>query len=76
MKKMIFIMAATGLVVASCGTKEPAKTAGINYDYMDTTARPGDDFRRLVHRCRIKPRVGVIHETAQIDVDLHGFVVN
>ena len=46
MKKMIFILAATGLVVASCGTKEPAKTAGINYDYMDTTARPGDDFAR------------------------------
>ena len=46
MKKMIFIMAATGLVVASCGTKEPAKTAGINYDYMDTSVRPGDDFAK------------------------------
>ena len=46
MKKMIFIMAATGLVVASCGTKEPAKTAGINSDYMDTSVRPGDDFAK------------------------------
>jgi putative endopeptidase len=43
---MIFIMAATGLVVASCGTKESAKTAGINYDYMDTSVRPGDDFAK------------------------------
>ena len=46
MNKMIYILAATGLVVASCGTRQPAKTAGINYDYMDTTARPGDDFAR------------------------------
>ena len=45
MKKMIFLLAATGLVMASCGTK-PEKTAGINYDYMDTTARPGDDFAK------------------------------
>ena len=44
MKKMLFFLAAAGLVVASCGTKQPAKTAGINYDYMDTTVRPGDDF--------------------------------
>ena len=42
---MIFFLAASGLVIASCGTK-PEKTAGINYDYMDTTARPGDDFAR------------------------------
>ena len=46
MNKMIYILAATGLVVASCGTRQPVKTAGINYDYMDTTARPGDDFAR------------------------------
>ena len=45
MKRMIFFLAASGLVIASCGTK-PEKTAGINYDYMDTTARPGDDFAR------------------------------
>ena len=45
MKKMILLLAATGLVMASCGTK-PVKTAGINYDYMDTTARPGDDFAK------------------------------
>ena len=44
MKKMIFLMAATGLVIASCGTKEPVKTAGINYDYMNTSVQPGDDF--------------------------------
>ena len=44
MKKMILIMAAMGLAVASCGTKEPAKTAGINYNYMDTSVKPGDDF--------------------------------
>jgi len=46
MKKMIFILAAAGAVVAACGTKQPAKYAGINYDYMDTTARPGDDFAK------------------------------
>ncbi len=45
MKKMIFLLAAAGLVVASCGTK-PAKYAGINYDYMDTEVRPGDDFAK------------------------------
>ena len=44
MKKMILIMAAMGLAVASCGTKESAKTAGINYNYMDTSVKPGDDF--------------------------------
>ena len=46
MKKMIFILAAAGAVVAACGTKQPEKYAGINYDYMDTTARPGDDFTK------------------------------
>ena len=45
MKKMIFLLAAAGLVVASCGTK-PAKYAGINYDYMYTEVRPGDDFAK------------------------------
>ena len=43
---MILFFAAAGLVVAACGTKQPVKSAGINYDYMDTTARPGDDFAR------------------------------
>ena len=33
------------MTLAACGPK-PAKTAGINYAYMDTTARPGDDFAR------------------------------
>ena len=46
MKKMAIILAAAGLALTACGTKEPVKTAGINYDYMDTTARPGDDFAR------------------------------
>ena len=45
MKKMLFLFAAAGLIIASCGTK-PAKTAGINYDYMDTSVRPGDDFAK------------------------------
>ena len=43
---MILLFAAAGLAVASCGPKQPAKTAGINYDYMDTTVRPGDDFAK------------------------------
>ncbi|MBR1538163.1 MAG: M13 family peptidase, partial [Bacteroidales bacterium] len=47
MKKMLFLIAAAGLAAVSCGTKQPAKYAGINYDYMDTTARPGDDFARF-----------------------------
>ena len=38
---MIFFLAAAGLVLGSCGTKQPEKTAGINYDYMDTTVKPG-----------------------------------
>ena len=44
MKKMVFLLAAAGLVAASCGTKHPGKTVGINYDYMDATVKPGDDF--------------------------------
>ena len=44
MKKMVFLLAAAGLVLGSCGTKQPEKVAGINYDYMDTTVKPGDDF--------------------------------
>ena len=44
MKKMVFLLAAAGLVAASCGTKQPGKTVGINYDYMDATVKPGDDF--------------------------------
>ena len=45
MKRTLFILTAAALAVASCGPKQ-VKTAGINYDYMDTTARPGDDFAR------------------------------
>ena len=43
---MIFFLAAAGLVLGSCGTKQPEKTAGINYDYMDPTVKPGDDFAK------------------------------
>ncbi|MCR5709384.1 MAG: M13 family metallopeptidase, partial [Bacteroidales bacterium] len=43
---MLFILAVAGLTAAACGDKQPVKTAGINYDYMDTTARPGDNFAR------------------------------
>lgn len=45
MKRTLFVLTAAALAVASCGPKQ-VKTAGINYDYMDTTARPGDDFAR------------------------------
>ena len=45
MKRTLFILTAAALAVVSCGPKQ-VKTAGINYDYMDTTARPGDDFAR------------------------------
>ena len=45
MKRMLSILTVAAMAVASCGPKQ-VKTAGINYDYMDTTARPGDDFAR------------------------------
>ena len=45
MKRILFFMIAAGLTLASCAPKQ-AKTAGINYAYMDTTARPGDDFAK------------------------------
>ena len=45
MKKLVFIIAAAALL-AACGHKTTVKTAGINYAYMDTTARAGDDFAR------------------------------
>ena len=44
MKRILFFMIAAGLTLASCAPKQ-AKTAGINYAYMDTTARPGDQVR-------------------------------
>ncbi len=47
MKRLLFVLIAAGLVVASCAPKQ-AKTTGINYAYMDTTARPGDDFAKYV----------------------------
>ncbi len=42
---MIFYLTVAGMVAASCAPR-PAKTAGINYDYMDTTVRAGDDFAK------------------------------
>ena len=44
--KMILLFAAAGLAACACGPKQPAKYAGINYDYMDTSVRPGDDFAK------------------------------
>ena len=35
----------TLLLAAGC-TRTPVKNAGINYAYMDTTVRAGDDFAR------------------------------
>ena len=44
-KKIFIVMALTSLIMTACST--PAvRTSGINYDNMDTTARPGDDFAR------------------------------
>ena len=42
MKKM-FLYAAAAVLCAACGPKV-VKTAGINYDFLDTGVRPGDDF--------------------------------
>ena len=44
--KMILMFAAAGLAACACGTRQPDKYAGINYDYMDTSVRPGDDFAK------------------------------
>ncbi|MBR5056206.1 MAG: M13 family peptidase, partial [Bacteroidales bacterium] len=45
MKKLLLIIAAASLAAVSCTPKQE-KTTGINYAYMDTTARPGDDFAK------------------------------
>ena len=45
MKRLLFVLIVAGLVAASCAPKQ-AKTTGINYAYMDTTVRPGDDFAK------------------------------
>ncbi|MDO4827192.1 MAG: M13 family metallopeptidase [Bacteroidia bacterium] len=45
MKLKTILLCAAVLALAACSQK-PVKTAGINYAYMDTTARPGDDFAR------------------------------
>ena len=44
--KKSFLLLSTCLAIASACRNQPAKTAGINYAYMDTTARPGDDFAK------------------------------
>ena len=42
MKKALIILAAATMA-AACTTQAP-KVAGINYDYMDTSVAPGEDF--------------------------------
>lgn len=44
--KKSFLLLCGCLAIASACCNQPAKTAGINYAYMDTTARPGDDFAK------------------------------
>ena len=46
MKKALYFLAAAAVLLAACNPRRPVKTAGINYAYMDTTARPGNDFAR------------------------------
>lgn len=41
-----FLLLCGCLAIASACCNQPVKTAGINYAYMDTTARPGDDFAK------------------------------
>ena len=57
MKKSIILLCA-GLALLSACCNQPAKTAGINYAYMDTTARPGDDFARYAtgHWAEMNPQ--------------------
>ena len=47
MKKSVLLLCGAALLATACGGNKPVKTAGINYAYMDTTARPGDDFARF-----------------------------
>lgn len=46
MKKINFGVVLLSAIVgcASCTTKNEVKSSGINYDIMDTTVNPGDDF--------------------------------
>ncbi len=44
--KKSFLLLCGCLAIASACCNQPAKTAGINYACMDTTARPGDDFAK------------------------------
>lgn len=45
MKKLI-LMTCAALMTAVASGQEAVKTAGIEYKYMDTSARPGDDFAK------------------------------
>ena len=45
MKTRILKICALMLIAAGCA-RTPVKNAGINYAYMDTTVRAGDDFAR------------------------------
>ena len=47
----------TLLLAAGC-TRTPVKNAGINYAYMDTTVRAGDDFARYAtgHWAELNPQ--------------------
>lgn len=44
MKQLILILCVALTTVCALG--QEAKRAGIEYKYMDTSARPGDDFAR------------------------------
>ncbi|MBQ2521575.1 MAG: M13 family metallopeptidase [Bacteroidales bacterium] len=44
-RSSLILLAAAALLAGACG-RTPVKTAGITYENMDTTARPGDDFAR------------------------------
>ena len=45
MRKALYFLVAAASLLAACSPR-PVKTAGINYAFMDTTARAGDDFAR------------------------------
>ena len=56
--KKSFLLLCGCLAIASACCNQPAKTAGINYAYMDTTARPGDDFAKYAtsHWAELNPQ--------------------
>ncbi|MBQ0056983.1 MAG: M13 family metallopeptidase [Bacteroidales bacterium] len=46
MKKLIYAIMLCALAMTTA-CKHEIKTTGLNYDYLDTTARPGDDFYKF-----------------------------